>query len=205
MWKILTLALAAGTVAVSGTPAFAQQTKTTAEANFVDGAGKETGRAHLTAGRDGVLFEVEVSGLEPRKWVALHIHETGTCDPADGHKAAGGHFNPDEKQHGFVAAEGPHAGDLPNQYVAEDGVMRAQIYSTLVRLDDAERGSNATLTVDLEAQTIQGPDGGTIHFDIDPARKQILLEGLDDIAGTLKSDPSITSFEGKMAAERPWL
>jgi 3-isopropylmalate/(R)-2-methylmalate dehydratase small subunit len=72
-------------------------------------------------------------------------------------------------------------------------------------LDDAERGSNATLTVDLESQTIKGPDGGTLHFDIDPARKQILLEGLDDIAGTLKSDPSITSFESKMAADRPWL
>jgi 3-isopropylmalate/(R)-2-methylmalate dehydratase small subunit len=72
-------------------------------------------------------------------------------------------------------------------------------------LDDAERGSNATLTVDLEAQTIRGPDGGTIHFDIDPARKQILLEGLDDIAGTLKSDPAIASFENKMAADRPWL
>ena len=52
---------------------------------------------------------------------------------------------------------------------------------------------------------MQGPDGGTIHFDIDPTRKQILLEGLDDIAGTLKSDPSISSFEGKMASERPWL
>jgi 3-isopropylmalate/(R)-2-methylmalate dehydratase small subunit len=72
-------------------------------------------------------------------------------------------------------------------------------------LDDAERGSNATLTVDLEAQTVRGPDGGTLHFDIDPSRKQILLEGLDDIAGTLKSDPSISSFENKMAADRPWL
>ena len=72
-------------------------------------------------------------------------------------------------------------------------------------LDDAERGSNATLTIDLEAQTIKGPDGGTLNFDIDPARKHILLEGLDDIAGTLKSDPAISSFEGKMAANRPWL
>ena len=72
-------------------------------------------------------------------------------------------------------------------------------------LDDAERGANATLTVDLAAQTIRGPDGGEIHFDIDPTRKQILLEGLDDIAGTLKSDSSISAFEGKMAASRPWL
>ena len=72
-------------------------------------------------------------------------------------------------------------------------------------MDDAERGANATLTVDLEAQTIQGPDGGSIHFDIDPARKHVLLEGLDDIAATLKADPAITSFEGRMAADRPWL
>ena len=72
-------------------------------------------------------------------------------------------------------------------------------------LDDAERGSNATLTVDLEAQTISGPDGGTIHFDIDPGRKQVLLEGLDDIAMTLKKDETIPGSEGKMAENRPWV
>ena len=72
-------------------------------------------------------------------------------------------------------------------------------------LDDAERGSNATLTVDLTAQTIQGPDGGTIHFDIDPARKHILLEGLDDIASTLTSDTNISGFETEMSQSRPWL
>jgi 3-isopropylmalate/(R)-2-methylmalate dehydratase small subunit len=72
-------------------------------------------------------------------------------------------------------------------------------------MDDAERGSNATLSVDLEAQTIRGPDGGEIHFDIDPARKTTLLEGLDDIAMTLKADPVITGFEGKMAQSRPWI
>jgi 3-isopropylmalate/(R)-2-methylmalate dehydratase small subunit len=72
-------------------------------------------------------------------------------------------------------------------------------------LDDAERGANATLTVDLAAQTISGPDGGTIHFDIDPARKHVLLEGLDDIASTLKHDSQIGGFENKLAAERPWI
>ena len=72
-------------------------------------------------------------------------------------------------------------------------------------LDDAERGANATLTVDLAEQTISGPDGGTIHFDIDPARKHVLLEGLDDIASTLKHDSQIGGFENKLAAERPWI
>lgn len=72
-------------------------------------------------------------------------------------------------------------------------------------MDDAERGSNATITVDLESQTVRGPDGGTIHFDIDPARKQILLEGLDDIAATLKSNAAISGFESQMSAAKPWL
>jgi 3-isopropylmalate/(R)-2-methylmalate dehydratase small subunit len=72
-------------------------------------------------------------------------------------------------------------------------------------MDDAERGANATLTVDLESQTIKGPDGGEIHFDIDESRKHTLLEGLDDIAATLKADPAISSFEGKMSESRPWL
>jgi 3-isopropylmalate/(R)-2-methylmalate dehydratase small subunit len=72
-------------------------------------------------------------------------------------------------------------------------------------MDDAERGSNATMTVDLESQTIRGPDGGVIHFDIDPARKQVLLEGLDDIAATLKHDAMIASFERQIEAQRPWI
>jgi 3-isopropylmalate/(R)-2-methylmalate dehydratase small subunit len=72
-------------------------------------------------------------------------------------------------------------------------------------MDDAERGSNATISVDLEAQTIRGPDGGTLHFDIDPSRKHTLLEGLDDIAMTLKADPVISGFEKQMHASRPWL
>ena len=72
-------------------------------------------------------------------------------------------------------------------------------------MDDAERGSNATLTVDLENQTISGPDGGAVTFEIDPARKHVLLEGLDDIAMTLKSEKKIGGFETKMAESRPWI
>ncbi len=74
-----------------------------------------------------------------------------------------------------------------------------------VLLDDAERGSNATLSIDLEAQTICGPDGGTIEFDIDPARKNALLEGLDDIGLTLGGAKKIDDFEAGLAAERPWI
>ena len=72
-------------------------------------------------------------------------------------------------------------------------------------MDDAERGANATLTVDLEAQTIQGPDGGTIRFDIDPHRKHVLLEGLDDIGLTMQKKDAIDSFEQSHAGDRPWV
>ncbi len=72
-------------------------------------------------------------------------------------------------------------------------------------MDDAERGANATVSVDLEAQEIKGPDGGTISFDIDPFRKHCLLEGLDDVGLTLQKEEKITSFEDKRASEQPWL
>ncbi|HEY8009304.1 MAG TPA: 3-isopropylmalate dehydratase small subunit [Methylocella sp.] len=72
-------------------------------------------------------------------------------------------------------------------------------------LDDAKRGANATVSIDLEAQDIRGPDGGIIHFDIDPFRKHCLLNGLDDIGLTLKKSSQIEIFEKKSAAERFWL
>jgi 3-isopropylmalate/(R)-2-methylmalate dehydratase small subunit len=71
--------------------------------------------------------------------------------------------------------------------------------------DDADRGANATLTIDLAAQEIRGPDGGTIHFDIDAHRKHCLLNGLDDIGLTLEKNEKIVGFEKKAAETRPWL
>ena len=71
--------------------------------------------------------------------------------------------------------------------------------------DDADRGSNATLTIDLEKQEIRGPDGGAIKFEIDPFRKHCMLNGLDDIGLTMQKGKSIDVFEAKEKAERPWL
>jgi len=72
-------------------------------------------------------------------------------------------------------------------------------------MDDAARGANATLTVDLENQTISGPDGGEIKFDIDPFRKKCLLEGLDDIGLTMERADRIAAYEERAQAARPWL
>ncbi|MEM9331749.1 MAG: 3-isopropylmalate dehydratase small subunit [Pseudomonadota bacterium] len=71
-------------------------------------------------------------------------------------------------------------------------------------MDDADRGANATLTVDLEAQIISGPDGGVINFDIDADRKHRLLNGIDDIGETLEKADDITAFEAKASDSRPW-
>jgi len=70
---------------------------------------------------------------------------------------------------------------------------------------DAERGANAVVSIDLVAQEIRGPDGGVVKFEIDPYRKQCLIEGLDDIGLTLKQDAKIDQFEQKRAAQQPWL
>ena len=72
-------------------------------------------------------------------------------------------------------------------------------------MDDAKRGANATLTVDLETQTIKGPDGGAIAFDIDPDLRHRLLNGIDDIGETLQKAPAIETFEHEMAEDRPWV
>ena len=70
---------------------------------------------------------------------------------------------------------------------------------------DAERGANATVTIDLEKQEISGPDGGCIKFDVEPFRKHCLLNGLDDIGLTLQQADDIASFEAQRAASQPWL
>lgn len=72
-------------------------------------------------------------------------------------------------------------------------------------MDDAERGANATVSVDLESQTITGPDGGTITFELDAHKKHCLLNGLDDIGLTLEKQSSIDAFETKQAASQPWI
>jgi len=72
-------------------------------------------------------------------------------------------------------------------------------------MDDASRGSNSTLTVDLEKQEIKGPDGGTVKFEIDPFRRKCLLEGLDDIGLTLQHAADIDAYEAKGKTTQPWL
>ena len=68
-------------------------------------------------------------------------------------------------------------------------------------MDDAKRGANATVSIDLESQTIKGPDGGEISFEVDAFRKQCLLEGLDDIGLTLQKAAAIDDYEARLDAQ----
>ena len=131
------LLVCASTIALAATTAIAQDA-TTATATFISKAGKESGKATLTDTGKGVLIQFEVSGLPASQWVAFHVHETGTCDHAGGHMSAGGHFNPTKAEHGFGSAKGPHAGDMPNQYVGADGTLKAQVFNSFVKLDNGD-------------------------------------------------------------------
>ncbi len=130
------IAAAAGLALASGSAA-AQQAAI-AKAEFVNMAGEANGTAKLTATKEGVLIELEATGLPPGQWVGFHVHETGKCDPASKHESAGGHFNPGGKEHGYLAPNGPHAGDMPNLFVAGDGSVRAQIFNTAITLGEGE-------------------------------------------------------------------
>lgn len=129
----------AGLLLAMTLPAAAQET---ASATFLNLAGEENGTATLTQTQEGVLIEMEVTGLPAGQWVAFHVHETGTCDHETGHESAGGHFNPTDAEHGFLAGNGPHAGDMPNQHVDAEGTLRAEVFNHMVSLegDNAIRG-----------------------------------------------------------------
>lgn len=74
-----------------------------------------------------------------------------------------------------------------------------------VLMEDARKGANARMTVDLESQTVTTSDGTSFTFEVDPFRKHCLLNGLDDIGLTMEKAPVIQSFETQMAQTRPWV
>jgi superoxide dismutase, Cu-Zn family len=140
--KYMLTALTAALIAV---PAFAPvsalaQDAQKGKATFTGEDGKEIGTAELTGTKAGVLISIEINGLPADKWVAFHVHETGSCDAMTHYDSAGGHFNPTKAEHGYESGNGPHAGDMPNQYVPADGTLRAQVFNSAVTLGKGENG-----------------------------------------------------------------
>jgi Cu-Zn family superoxide dismutase len=105
-----------------------------AAAELIDGKANPVGTAQLNQLAQGVQIVVAVSGLPAGKH-ALHIHETGECEPP--FESAGGHFNPTDAEHGWDSPEGAHAGDLPNIYVGE-GAVQVEYITDRVTLEDGE-------------------------------------------------------------------
>jgi superoxide dismutase, Cu-Zn family len=112
----------------------------TAEAAFISSDGQQVGTASVREASDGVLITLDLSGLPAGSWLAFHVHEFGECDVEGGFESAGEHFAVGDEDHGFHVASGPHAGDMPNQYVAADGTLRAEVLNTYVTLEDGEDG-----------------------------------------------------------------
>jgi len=111
------------------------------------------------------------------------------------------------KDFGISCIIAPSFADIFYNNCFKNGILPIKLPQEQVDklLEDAARGANATVTIDLEAQEIKGPDGGTVSFEIDEFRKQCLLEGLDDIGLTMKKQDSITAFEEKTNNARPWI
>ncbi|MDE2493490.1 MAG: 3-isopropylmalate dehydratase small subunit [Alphaproteobacteria bacterium] len=110
-------------------------------------------------------------------------------------------------QYGFRAIIAPSYADIFFNNCFKNGILPIVLPQAEIDklLDDAGRGANAIVSIDLEKQEIRGPDGGCIKFDVDPFRKQCLLNGWDDIGLTLQNEAKISSFEAARKTQMPWL
>lgn len=134
-----------------------------AKASFLNTEGDRIGTATLTQTPNGVLIEADISRLPAGKR-AFHIHETGACDPQKGFESAGGHFAPRGHQHGFAVEQGPHAGDLPNQFVSPQGKLRTELFVAGVTLEGGEAslldGDGSALVIHSGADDYESQPAG---------------------------------------------
>jgi Cu-Zn family superoxide dismutase len=121
-------------LAIASVPAAAQS----ASATLKSADGKDVGTAQLTQTPSGVLINLSVKGL-PAGEHAFHVHAVGKCEPP--FTTAGGHFNPAGKKHGMMAAEGHHAGDMPNLHIPVSGELTIEVVNADITLDKGKPNS----------------------------------------------------------------
>jgi len=138
--------------------AHADDKKITIDLN--DAAGKKVGTAELSAVPKGVTIALDITGLPPGDH-AIHVHETAKCDAPD-FKSAGGHFNPEHKQHGTGNKQGPHAGDMPNFNVGKDGKAKTSVIAPGVTLDAGPHGvlNGTALVIHAKADDMKTDPAG---------------------------------------------
>lgn len=149
--------MAAIMFAISSLPAAAQS----ASAALKNTEGKEVGSVNLTQTPHGVLINVAVNGLPPGEH-AFHVHAIGKCEPP--FTSAGGHFNPTGKKHGMLAAEGQHAGDMPNLHIPQSGDLTVEVMNASITLDKGK--PNSVFDADGSAIVIHA---GSDDYKSDPA------------------------------------
>ncbi|MGA8420744.1 MAG: superoxide dismutase family protein [Pseudolabrys sp.] len=155
--KILVTLIGAIILALTSLPVAAQSAK----ALLKSGEGKDVGSAELTQTPAGVVIRLAVKGL-PAGEHAFHVHGVGKCEPP--FTSAGGHFNPSGKKHGMMAAEGYHAGDMPNLHIPTSGEIVVEVLNAAITLEKGKPNS------------LFGPDGTAL----------IIHAGKDDY----KTDPT---------------
>jgi superoxide dismutase, Cu-Zn family len=129
MRPVLPLALAA----LLASPAMAQDAPAMAHVDLKDASGKSIGMAMISEAPNGVLMQIQASGLKPG-WHGLHFHEKADCTTPD-FKSAGGHVHDKATMvHGLLNPDANEAGDLPNLFVDARGAAQAEIFSTYVAL-----------------------------------------------------------------------
>jgi 3-isopropylmalate/(R)-2-methylmalate dehydratase small subunit len=108
---------------------------------------------------------------------------------------------------GFKCVIAPSFADIFYNNCFKNGILPIRLPQEDVDklMDDADRGANATISIDLEAQTITGPDGGEITFEVEEFKKHCLMNGLDDVGLTMEHEGKITSFEDDRKVTQPWL
>ncbi|MCQ6276511.1 superoxide dismutase family protein [Bacillus sp. V3B] len=114
----------------------AEQEVTKLDVEMFNASGDSLGNITLTEQASGVKADVNLSGL-PAGEHAIHIHDKASCKAPD-FKSAGDHLNPDDKEHGLLHPEGPHAGDLPNLIVEDDGKATAELMAAQVTLKEGK-------------------------------------------------------------------
>lgn len=133
------------------------------KAVFKDAKGNQIGTARLIQTPNGVLIEAVLSNL-PSGEHGFHIHQTGRCDAADGFKSAGGHYSPSKREHGFMVDGGPHAGDMPNQFVSSDGKLHTHVSNSHVSLMQGEgslfKGDGTALVIHAKADDYRSQPSG---------------------------------------------
>jgi Cu-Zn family superoxide dismutase len=156
IFKGLTLASASTILVFMALPAAAQ----TATAALKNANGGDVGTAEMTQTPAGVLIKLSVKGLPPGDH-AFHVHAVGKCEPP--FESAGGHFNPATKKHGLMAADGPHAGDMPNLHIPAGGELVIEVLNSNVTLEKGK--PNSVFDTDGSALVIHA---GVDDYKTDP-------------------------------------